>query len=656
MSQSIPAKRTFRDDINGLRAYAVLAVVLFHFKVPGFGGGFVGVDIFFVISGFLMTGIIVGGLESKNDKGFSLFQFYMARVRRIIPALFVLCLVLLGFGWFLVAPDDYDRLAREVDRALLFISNIYYYKKSGYFDTDAAERLLLHTWSLSVEWQFYLLYPLLLMLLARMSLRLILPGIVVLLLASFVWSVITSYGNPTYAFYLLPSRTWEMLVGGLAFFASRHKTSLSLRSWLYYPGLIAILLSIFLYDSDTIWPGVPALLPVLGTVAIILANQSKPATGNLLFQRAGDWSYSIYLWHWPLAVALVLTDATHSAEVAAAMIALSILLGWISYKFIENPLRTHLTRLKNLQVLAVMLVALAPVFWAASVVRSNKGFSERLPDEIQAIFQAERDIYLEPGRCHKAREATGANCSYGTGPTGLIVMGDSHAMSLMKLFVDLYEPRGWSVADWSLSGCPTIDGLETLSRKKFSCPDFNDQNFTLLKEFPGIPVVVVNRFSAHLLGGNEPEYPKRPAVYLGQPADWFDDHYAGSIYRGYKKSLCKLASSNPVYVLRPTPELAQHVPKVMGRSKLYKNQTLRVRMEMAEFHERNRMANQLIDELVRDCGVVALDPAPLLCGEDTCYGDLDGTPMYFDDDHLNNLGASRLLPLFLDNLPLPSRE
>lgn len=653
MSQTVQAKRAFRTDINGLRAYAVIAVVLFHFKVPGFGGGFVGVDVFFVISGFLMTGIIIGGLEKHKGQGFSLFQFYMARARRIIPALFVLCLVLLALGWFLIAPDDYDRLAREADRALLFISNIYYYKKSGYFDTDAAERLLLHTWSLSVEWQFYLLYPLLLMLFVKISPRLVFPGIVALMFVSFAWSVSMSYDNPTYAFYLLPSRTWEMLIGGIAFFVNRHQPSQNLRARLYYPGLAAILLSIFLYDGDTVWPGVPALLPVLGTAAMILANQSKFATGNLLFQRAGDWSYSIYLWHWPLAVALVLTGTSGSAVVAATMIALSIMLGWASYQFVESPLRVQLTRLRNLYTLVIILIALTPTLWAASVVRSNKGFTERLPDDIQAIFQAERDLYLEPGKCHKKREASSVDCSYGSGPSGLILMGDSHAMSLMKLFVELYGPLGRSVVDWSMSGCPTIEGLETHSSKALTCPEFNDRNFARLQEYPGLPIVVVNRFSAHLIGGNEADYPNRPGVYLGQPADRFDEHYAGSIYQGYRRSLCQLADNNPVYILRPTPELVQHVPKTMGRARLYKNEELRIRMDMSEFRKRNQLANRLIDELERDCGIVALDPVSLLCAEDGCYGDLDGTPMYFDDDHLNNLGASRLLPLLRDNLPIP---
>lgn len=649
-------KRAFRTDINGLRAYAVLAVVLFHFKVPGFSGGFVGVDVFFVISGFLMTGIILRGLESNNQPGFKLFQFYMARARRIIPALFFLCVVLLVLGWFLIAPDDYDDLGREVDRALLFISNIYYYKKSGYFDTAAHERLLLHTWSLSVEWQFYMLYPLVLMAIAKLSRKLIPYLLVAMALASLAWSAHTSHTDPTYAFYLLPSRTWEMLIGGLVFLASRRTLPAKLGFPLYFLGLAAILLSIFIYSPETTWPGIPALLPTLGTAAVILANKEHVFTKHLFFQRAGDWSYSIYLWHWPLAVALVLADASHFGWLAIVMMVLSVVLGWMSYRFVENPLRVGLTKLNDIYTLIVMLVLIGLVLWAASVIRSSKGFPARLPEEIRTIFQAERDVSHQAGSCHKKRESSGEDCRYGEGEPGVIVLGDSHAMSLMHATLGVFQEHQQSVLDWSLSACPTIDNLQTLSTAPFSCPDLNKRNFASLQEHPEVPVLVVNRFSAHLLGGNEADYPKRPMVYMQQPANRYDANYAQEMYQGYKQSLCKLASGpNPVYIMRPTPELQQHVPKTMGRTRMYKGENTRIFMSKAEFEQRNQLANQLIDEVSTECGAIALDPIPLLCENDGCYGDLHGTPMYFDDDHLNNLGSKQLRPLIerIQNSQLP---
>ncbi len=211
---SVTPSFPFRPDIAGLRAWAVLAVVLFHFNIPGFSGGFVGVDIFFVISGFLMTQIIARGLE---DGRFSIWRFYLARARRILPALLVLCAVLLVLGWFALPPLDYRALGMHTLTSALFLSNIQYWREAGYFDAASHDKWLLHTWSLSVEWQFYLLLPLVLWVVWRLS-----PGrrnlarvLVSLLLASFALSVWLSSHKPEAAFFLLPTRAWEMLAGGL---------------------------------------------------------------------------------------------------------------------------------------------------------------------------------------------------------------------------------------------------------------------------------------------------------------------------------------------------------------------------------------------------------------------------------------------------------
>lgn len=231
------AVNDFRKDINGLRAIAVVSVVLFHFGVTGFSGGFVGVDIFFVISGFLMTGIVARGFEKKN---FSFINFYLARARRIIPALFFLTAVLLALGFVYLSPIDYTNLAREVDRSLLFLSNNYFYKKSGYFDPNSHERLLLHTWSLSVEWQFYMLYPILLFAVSKINLDLTAKVVIAFFIASLSFSVFKSHADPSYAFYMLPSRAWEMFLGGVVFYAARSERYKLNKDWSLYTGLVAL--------------------------------------------------------------------------------------------------------------------------------------------------------------------------------------------------------------------------------------------------------------------------------------------------------------------------------------------------------------------------------------------------------------------------------
>ena len=205
----------FREDINGLRAIAVMGVVLFHFMPQTLSGGFSGVDIFFVISGFLMTGIIFNGFELRN---FSIFKFYRSRLYRIAPALIFLCLSLLFLGWFILIPSDYKVLGKHVTSSLLFFSNVIYLRESGYFDAGSYDKWLLHTWSLSVEWQFYLIYPLIMVALKRFySIKIMKAIILACAIIGFIVSVIVTYKWTDSAYYLLPTRMWQMLIGGVVF-------------------------------------------------------------------------------------------------------------------------------------------------------------------------------------------------------------------------------------------------------------------------------------------------------------------------------------------------------------------------------------------------------------------------------------------------------
>ena len=322
----------FRKDINGLRAIAVVAVVLFHFNASWMPGGFAGVDVFFVISGYLMTGIIFRGIEQKN---FSILRFYVARANRIIPALAVLCLALLVFAWFYLPPADYKALGKHVASSMGFISNITYWREAGYFDTSSHEKWLLHTWSLSAEWQFYIIYPLMLVVMRKfMSLKSMKAAVLVCTVLGFVFCIILSYRWPNAAYYLLPTRAWEMMMGGLAFLyplsiQDKHK---KLLEWF---GLTLIVGSYFLVSKDNPWPGYLALFPVVGAFLLIQAQRNDSlVTSNLMFQKIGTWSYSIYLWHWPLVVAIYYFSLGDSFIYLG--ITLSVLLGYLSNRYIEK--------------------------------------------------------------------------------------------------------------------------------------------------------------------------------------------------------------------------------------------------------------------------------------------------------------------------------
>jgi peptidoglycan/LPS O-acetylase OafA/YrhL len=322
----------FRKDINGLRAIAVIAVVLFHFNASWMPGGFAGVDVFFVISGFLMTGIIFRGITEER---FSILKFYVARANRIIPALAVLSLALFFFGWFYLNPVDYKALGKHAGSSISFISNIVYWRESGYFDAASHKKWLLHTWSLSVEWQFYIIYPLVLVAMRKfMSINAMKATILFGTIVCFIFCVFATYQWPKSAYFLLPTRAWEMMIGGVAYLYpfSLKDNRKKIFEWL---GLLLIIGSYIFISPNNPWPGYLALFPVLGSFLIIQAQRNDSfITSNIVSQKIGAWSYSIYLWHWPLVVAIYYFSLS---EVFVYLgLCFSVLLGFISYTYIEK--------------------------------------------------------------------------------------------------------------------------------------------------------------------------------------------------------------------------------------------------------------------------------------------------------------------------------
>jgi len=366
----------FRKDINGLRAIAVLSVVLYHFGVPGFSGGFVGVDIFFVISGYLMTKIIMTKVEQDS---FSLISFYIDRGRRIIPALAFLCFVLLIFGWFYLISYDYRQLGMHVASSMSFLSNFIYWVQAGYFDTASHEKWLLHTWSLSVEWQFYILYPIIIIALHKIitvkSMKIIL---ILLTIVSLTSSIIITSTNTSAAFYLLPTRAWEMLVGGVVFLYplnSSDKQKVHLERF----GLLLITFSIIYFSPAFKWPGYFALIPTLGTVLVIVsARNNSIITNNPISEWFGKTSYSIYLWHWPIVVLFSYESLLDSAVWIATGILSSFLLGFISYKYIETKFKKTIYDSIDINSLIKLTVVTLLIGLASSLLYKFEGVNHKL--------------------------------------------------------------------------------------------------------------------------------------------------------------------------------------------------------------------------------------------------------------------------------------
>lgn len=429
--QAVRAASGFRDDINGLRAWAVIAVLLFHFKVPGFGAGFIGVDIFFVISGFLMTGIILRGLEQGN---FSLWQFYMARARRIVPALMLLVAVLLALGWFWLPTPDYQTLGSQSAYSLAFLSNIHYWRSAGYFDSAAHEKWLLHTWSLGIEMQFYLLYPVFALLVWKLKagVKTFAWSLVAVCVLSLVLSVFASSLRPAAAFYLLPTRGWELATGGLVFLLGRRSPAwlVGKGPLLYGAGLLLWLTGFVLIDSSLPWPSGWALLPVLGTALIILASQQRARLMvNPLAQWLGNISYSLYLWHWPLVVALYFAGLQQQWGWVMGGLLLSLLLGELSYRLVENPVRRGLTQRSYWrQAMALGVVGL--VIGVAAVGVRLFSFEGRLPVVVEAIAVEKDNFYPKQHQCisQSDKDNRPVDCHYEKSLTlGVVSVGDSHA-------------------------------------------------------------------------------------------------------------------------------------------------------------------------------------------------------------------------------------
>lgn len=462
----------FRKDINGLRAIAVIAVVLFHFNASWMPGGFAGVDVFFVISGFLMTGIIFGGFERKN---FSILNFYIARANRIIPALALLCLVLMVFGWFCLIPRDYAVVGNHIHSSIQFFSNITYWRESGYFDASSHEKWLLHTWSLSVEWQFYIIYPFILVILKKfVTTNTLKPIVLIGTILGFIFCVIVTYKFPSPAYFALPTRAWEMMLGGVAYlYPLRVKNNKALE----LIGFIMIIGSYLFISKATIWPGYLALIPVMGTFFIIQANRENSLlTSNIVFQKLGIWSYSIYLWHWPLVVAIYFYGL--SGNYIYLGIFLSLLLGFLSYHYIEKikftrDFPTRLSYLKCKPIYMVLCVGLLGNY--VYEVKGKNFLAYSFPENAKIVSLLQDEIVMPKrsnGYCFysndipgfKVDKNIGTNCLLGddTKPVKTLLFGDSFAGTYEPFFHSLFNKHGKAINSVVTNWCtPSLNGNYT---------------------------------------------------------------------------------------------------------------------------------------------------------------------------------------------------
>jgi len=633
---------SYRPDIDGLRAVAVVPVVLYHFGVPGFGGGYVGVDVFFVISGFLITGLIFGAMQAGR---FSLAEFYERRARRILPALFAMIAAAFIAALLLFFPRDLVRFGESAAAAALFGSNIDFWLQAGYFDAGAEVKPLLHTWSLAVEEQFYLLFPALLWLAGRRR-AVLLACVGVLAAASFALSLWGVGHAPSAAFYLLPFRTWELMLGAaLALKAMPAPRTAWQSDLLVVGGLALIGVAVFGYDSTTRFPGAAAILPCFGAALVIHAG-GEGRIARLLAARAvvfvGLISYSLYLWHWPVRVfAGYVWPGASQPFAKAALIAFSLVLALLSWRFVERPFRARPLGIARGRLFAGAGAAMLACLVLAGGLALAKGLPQRFSPEVRRIVAEAGDIEPLRHRCFNItpkRVEQGRACIIGAAGArpSFLLWGDSHADAVLPAVEAAAKKAGRAGLFIGHGRCPPLLGVTLADESDDLCAHLNDDTLRIAQQ-DGIATVILAARWAYYdrgigFGIDANEHPRLVDREGG------DNH--AIFVRALDRTVAALKGRQVVLVM-PVPEAWVSVPEALARAALY-GQTPTVASSAADYAARQGPARAAL----AGQGARLVDPASLLCGPVSCRVEADGRPLYFDNHHLSVFGALRLEPLF----------
>ena len=498
----------YRSDIDGLRAIAILSVLAFHAFPGRFEGGYIGVDIFFVISGFLISNIIVAGIEENR---FSFIEFYSRRVKRIFPALVLVLLATYGLGWFVLLSAEYEQLGKHISGGAVFISNLVLWSDHGYFDSAAVSKPLLHLWSLGIEEQFYIVWPLLLSVLLRSRLN-FLTVTICIAISSFLLNIFVSIDDVVAAFYSPQTRVWELLIGAVLAYSSRHyrcslgkvylgqswpdqKTNRCLSDLQSVVGIGMIGVAFFILTPESRYPGWWALLPTVGTALLILAGTEAWINRIFLSNRILVWfgliSYPLYLWHWPIfSFANIIESSGLSRHIRIAAVFISILLAWATWKFIETPIRYG--KYGGKKTIA-LLVSMTFIGYLGYDVYKRNGIESRFPEIVRDLIDYRYDFKeaYRAGTClldTKQEYAAFDLCeSRSNKERSILIWGDSHAAHLYPGFDSSFGDN-FEIIQRTASLCPPILGMEIDARP--NCKEINHLIFESVKEKPPSRVIL----------------------------------------------------------------------------------------------------------------------------------------------------------------------
>jgi peptidoglycan/LPS O-acetylase OafA/YrhL len=627
----------YRRDIDGLRAIAVLSVLGFHAFPSMVGGGFVGVDIFFVISGFLISTIIWENLQSNT---FTYSEFYSRRIRRLFPALVIVLAATLAFGWFVLLADEFRHLGKTLAASAGFVANFALWEDSGYFSRSADTQPLLHLWSLAIEEQFYLVWPILLSW-AWAKKGTALPLALIIAAASFALNVGLVKTNPIATFYSPLSRCWELMLGAVLCFVLREKPQLIATNshWRAATGLTLVIGSVFLLEASRPFPGWWALLPTLGAFLTLSAPDtwlSRRLLGNEALVRVGLISYPLYLWHWPLlSFARIINGEECPVAVRLLLLFVSVLLAWATSGMLEKRLRY------SRSVLAVPALGLALlVFLVGGLLSFREITAPRNGDpDLQRIGKALGDWEYPDGL--QAVNVNGHELLWKqAGTEGVLFVGDSH--------VEQYSPRVVALADRPQSakstyfsttpGCPPVPNV--FEDKHPDCAKRRNKAL----EFAMSPAV-----EAVVIGGCWNCYfikERRTALSATEGYDYYylrdgekvyfrEDGGVGLALAALETMLRQLVRTKKVYLMIDSPMSTAFSPQShIGGSRLGK-MWFKTGPTASVFDSEQQLLRETLTELAARAGAMLIDPIPTLCPDGVCRVlTNDGRPLYKDQSHL----------------------
>lgn len=631
----------YRSDIDGLRTIAVLLVILNHAGFTAISGGFIGVDVFFVISGFLITSIIAPKIK---DKTFSIGWFLSRRIKRLMPVLFFIIIASILLFSFVMLPQDLVKFYRSIVWVILYGANFFFWREhGGYFDGNSSEVPLLHTWSLAVEEQYYLVWPIMLMVMFKFlgSKRTIALSLFICIAATIFsqWGTEVTIGA---AYYLLPTRFFELLVGSCLALGWRYlpKPSVIVQNTLSLSGLALIIFGAFYLTEHHSFPGYNALYPVIGTAFIIYA--SGGLVGRFLSTKpmiySGNISYSLYLWHWPILAFIRYTSIELTLSAQVAVIVLTYLLSMFSYRFIEEPFRN--IKLNQFTPIALKLYCLpaALIIGFALLGINQKGFESRFSNDLVIQEKAVNSFASDSRKnCHSAlrnsERLPQKDCTFGkTAPiqTKIFVIGDSHANHIVPFINVLTKNANLTGQDYTLDRClPFVNlGWGSNLYKANACKYRNTLALDHVRD---------NQFDYVVLAASWPEIATRRIFTDHKVID--DIEKLTLLTNQFEETLKLIKSSGAIpIIIEDIPTLGGLSPKCTIKKELF-NPTLQCKTS----RNKNKLIGELIKKVqINNPDIVIIKPQALICKKNVCEMAIDGIPLYRDEDHLNEVGAAKL--------------